>query len=326
MSVLQVRNLSVRYPTDDGIIQAVDALDFDLKHGEILGLVGESGCGKTAAAMSILHLNRNTRAEISGEAIFDGTNLISLNEGQLSGIRGKSISYVFQEPGASLNPVMPVGAQIVEVLLRHAKSGRKAARARAVELLKRVEIPAAERRVRQYPHELSGGMKQRVMIAMAIACEPRILIADEPTTALDVTVQAGILDLLRSMSVDLGMAILLITHNLGVVADVADRVMVMYGGRSIETGPVEGLFESPRHPYTAGLLAAVPASSVAERNRLAEIPGRVPVLHAPARECTFMPRCGRAIDRCGAERPELEPHDETHRSACFVPLPMRGAT
>jgi peptide/nickel transport system ATP-binding protein len=256
-TVLEVTDLSVRFRTEDGWVQAVDDVSFDVGEGEIVALVGESGCGKSVTAMSIIGLLAES-AQVSGSVRFSGRELGGLPRSQLRHVRGKDIAMVFQEPMTSLNPVFTVGRQVGEVLREHEGASRKVARARVIELLDLVGIPAPERRVDEYPHQLSGGMRQRVMIAMAVACGPKILIADEPTTALDVTIQAGILDIVRDLRDRLGTAVILITHDLGVVADIADRVVVMYAGRKVEEAPVEDLFASPQHPYTVGLLGAIP--------------------------------------------------------------------
>ena len=314
-SLLDVTDLSVRFDTDDGTVHAVDRMSFTLDRGEVLGIVGESGCGKTVTALSMLRLLPPT-ATISGRAVFEGVDLLTLSAGRLRRIRGKEIAFVFQEPMTSLNPVFTVGRQIGEVVQKHLGASRTRARTRAIELLRLVRIPAAERRVDEYPHQLSGGMRQRVMIAMALACDPKILIADEPTTALDVTIQAGILDLMRDIRDRLGTAIILITHNLGVVADIADRVVVMYAGREAEEAPVEELFAHPQHPYTIGLLGAIPRRGV---DRLREIPGIVPSLSAPLDHCAFAARCPRADELSWSEVPELRPVRPDHLVACFHP-------
>ncbi len=319
--LLEVTDLSVRFDTDDGPVHAVDRLGYTLAPGEVLGLVGESGCGKSVSALSLLGLLPPT-ATVTGKASFDGTDLLEVSARQLRRIRGREISFVFQEPMTSLNPVFTVGKQISEVLRRHLDLSSRQAQRRTVELLKLVRIPAAERRVEEYPHELSGGMRQRVMIAMALACDPKILIADEPTTALDVTIQAGILDLMRDLRERLGTAIVLITHNLGVVADIADRVVVMYAGRKAEEAPVRELFANPQHPYTIGLLNAIPRLGEEGGNgrvRLQEIPGRVPSLSEPLDHCAFADRCPRADDLTRSHVPDLERVGPEHLVACFHP-------
>jgi peptide/nickel transport system ATP-binding protein len=319
MSLLQVRDLSVHFETDDGAVHAVDRLSFSLEAGEVLGVVGESGCGKSVSAMSLLQLLPET-ARISGHADFGGFDLITAPTSRLRAVRGREIAFIFQEPMTSLNPSLRIGGQISEVVRRHLGVGRGDARRRAVELLDLVGIPAPERRVDEYPHQLSGGMRQRVMIAIALACDPKILIADEPTTALDVTIQAGILDLLRDIRERLGTAIILITHNLGVVADIADRVIVMYAGRKVEEAPVHDLYARPQHPYTIGLLGAIPRPGAAdEQGRLREIPGRVPSLAELPAACAFAPRCPRADDRTRSELPLLREVRPAHVVACFHP-------
>ncbi|HEV8461847.1 MAG TPA: ABC transporter ATP-binding protein [Gaiellaceae bacterium] len=320
MSVLGVQDLSVRFETDDGTVHAVDRLSFTLGEGEVLGVVGESGCGKSVSFMSLLRLLPET-AVVEGSAQFDGIDLLKASSSQLRRIRGKEIAFVFQEPMTSLNPAFKIGSQIGEVLRHHLDLSRDDARKRTIELLELVRIPAPERRIGEYPHQLSGGMRQRVMIAMALACDPKILIADEPTTALDVTIQAGILDLMRDIRARLGTAIVLITHNLGVVADVADRVIVMYAGRKAEEAPVHELFAAPQHPYTTGLLGAVPRPGEAKRGRLREIPGRVPSLAELPAGCAFAPRCPRADDRTRSELPLLREVRPQHYVACFHPGP-----
>jgi peptide/nickel transport system ATP-binding protein len=326
MSLLDVQDLSVRFDTDDGTVHAVDRLSFSLAAGEVLGVVGESGCGKSVSAMSLLQLLPET-AHVTGSAEFDGRDLIGAPASRLREIRGREIAFVFQEPMTSLNPAFRVGNQIAEVLRRHLGLSRAEARTRAIELLDLVRIPAPERRVDEYPHQLSGGMRQRVMIAMALACDPKILIADEPTTALDVTIQAGILDLMRDIRERLGTAIVLITHNLGVVADIADRVIVMYAGRKVEEAPVRELYAHPQHPYTIGLLGAIPRPGAAdEQGRLREIPGRVPSLAELPTACAFAPRCPRADDRTRSESPELREIRYAHLVACFHPGPDEAAT
>ena len=295
MPLLEVDGLSVRFETDDGVVQAVDSLSFSLDEREVLGIVGESGCGKSVSLMSLMRLLPTT-AKVDGRAHFDGTELLTASSREIRRIRGRQVAFVFQEPMTSLNPSFRVGRQIAEVLEQHLSMTRRAANRRAVELLDLVHIPAPARRVDEYPHQLSGGMRQRVMIAMALACDPKMLVADEPTTALDVTIQAGILDLMRDIRERLGTAIVLITHNLGVVADLADRVLVMYAGRKVEEAPVEELFAQPQHPYTVGLLGAIPRPGGAAANgRLQEIPGRVPSLDGPWTACAFADRCPRAL-------------------------------
>jgi peptide/nickel transport system ATP-binding protein len=323
LPLLEVSELSVRFRTDRGPVHAVDRMSFTLQEGEVLGLVGESGCGKSVTAMSLLRLLPPS-AEISGSARFGGHDLLRVSDARLRRIRGKEISFVFQEPMTSLNPVYTVGRQIGEVLRTHLGLSRAAARARSIELLELVRIPAASRRLGEYPHQLSGGMRQRVMIAMAVACDPKILIADEPTTALDVTIQAAILDLVRELRARLGTSVILITHNLGVVADLADRVVVMYAGRQAEEAPVHELFAHPQHPYTIGLLRAIPRLGEeiregAKRPRLQEIPGRVPSLAELPQHCAFAPRCPRADELTWSQVPELREVRRGHFVACFHP-------
>jgi len=303
--VLEVRELSVTFRTESGTVSAVDGVDVTVRPGEIVGIVGESGCGKSVTAMSLTGLLPRS-ARVTGSVRLEGTELIGARESVLRGARGKQIAYIFQEPMSSLNPVLTVGRQIGEVLQVHEGLSRKRARARAVELLALVGIPSPEQRVDDYPHQLSGGMRQRVMIAMAVACGPKVLVADEPTTALDVTVQAGILDVLRELRDRLGTSILIITHDLGVIADIADRVVVMYAGRIVERAGVDELFAHPRHHYTAGLLSASPAPGRhAGTERLQEIPGLVPVLSVQPDACSFAERCPAADSECLAARPEL---------------------
>jgi peptide/nickel transport system ATP-binding protein len=315
VTLLAVRDLSVRFDTDDGGTHAVDRMSFDLGEREVLGIVGESGCGKSVTMLSLLRLLPET-AVVTGEARFDGIDLLDVPISRLRKIRGREISFIFQEPMTSLNPSFTVGRQIGEVLRRHLGLSRADAHKRAIELLDLVRIPAPSRRVNEYPHQLSGGMRQRVMVAIALACDPKILIADEPTTALDVTIQAGILDLMREIRDRLGTAIVLITHNLGVVADIADRVVVMYAGRKAEEAPVHELFAHPQHPYTIGLLGAIPRHGV---ERLREIPGLVPSLRELPNHCAFAPRCPRADETTRANVPELREVRPSHLVACFHP-------
>jgi peptide/nickel transport system ATP-binding protein len=322
-SLLEITGLRVGFDTEEGRVQAVRDVSLRLERGEILALCGESGCGKSVTAMSIPRLLPPETTRLSGSIRLDGRELTDLPESALRAIRGKDVSMVFQEPMTSLNPSFTVGFQIAEVLRRHEGMSRTAARSRAVELLELVGIPAPARRVREYPHQLSGGMRQRVMIAIAVACSPRVLIADEPTTALDVTIQAGVLDVFRDLRDRLGTAIILITHDLGVVADVADRAVVMYAGRAVEEASVTELYARPRHPYTAGLMRALPSAAVTGedgRRRLTEIPGLVPPPFEDPDECAFHPRCPRVREDCTATRPALEAFGTEHRAACFHPL------
>jgi len=310
--LLEVLDLSVRFETDDGTTHAVDRISLTLAPGQVLGIVGESGCGKSVTTMALLRLLPPT-AVVTGEAMFQGVDLLRMSGSDLRGIRGREISFVFQEPMTSLNPVFTIGKQIGEALFVHLGLSKREVRQRALALLDLVHIPAPGRRIDSYPHELSGGMRQRVMIAIALACEPKILIADEPTTALDVTIQAGILDLMKELRGRLGTAIILVTHNLGVVADIADRVVVMYAGRKVEEAPVHELFAAPQHPYTIGLLGAVPRRGA---NRLQESPGRVPSLAVLPDACAFAPRCGFATDLCRREAPAFEAKAPRHFAAC----------
>ncbi|GAA4558364.1 ABC transporter ATP-binding protein [Planotetraspora kaengkrachanensis] len=322
MSLLDVTDLTVGFDTEDGHVHAVKEISFSLEEGEILALCGESGCGKTVTAMAVPRLLPPHTTRLSGSIRLGGRELTTLPEPLMRQVRGSEVSVVFQEPMTSLNPSFTVGFQIAEVLRRHENLSRAAARGRAVELLELVGIPAPAQRIKEYPHQLSGGMRQRVMIAIAVACSPRVLIADEPTTALDVTIQAGVLDVFRDLRDRLGTAIILITHDLGVVADIADRAVVMYAGRAAEQAPVEELFARPRHPYTLGLMRALPAAAVAGpagRRRLAEIPGMVPSPLTDPDGCAFHARCPRRQDDCLAARPPLVRHGPAHLAACFHP-------
>jgi peptide/nickel transport system ATP-binding protein len=329
VSLLEISGLRVAFDTEDGEVQAVRDISLRLERGEILALCGESGCGKSVTAMSIPRLLPPATTRLSGSIRLEGRELTELSERELREIRGKDVSVVFQEPMTSLNPSFTVGFQIAEVLRRHEDLSRAAARSRAIELLDLVGIPAPARRVKEYPHQLSGGMRQRVMIAIAVACSPQVLIADEPTTALDVTIQAGVLDVFRDLRDRLGTAIILITHDLGVVADIADRAVVMYAGRAVEEAPVTELFARPRHPYTAGLMRALPSAAVTGedgRRRLSEIPGLVPPPYDDPRECAFHPRCPHAQADCTTERPALDTYGTGHLAACFHPLSLTPAT
>jgi peptide/nickel transport system ATP-binding protein len=316
---LQVEDLSVQFNTDDGPVLAVDRMSFTVEPREVVALVGESGCGKSVTSMSVLRLLPRL-ASVTGSIKLEGRELTSMSEAAIREIRGRDISMIFQEPMSSLNPSFTVGFQIGEVLRRHEGMTRRQSNARAVELLELVRMPAPKARLREYPHQLSGGMRQRVMIAMAVACSPKVLIADEPTTALDVTIQAQILDILRDLRQEVGTSILLITHDLGVVADIADRVQIMYAGHQIESGLVDDLFAHPQHPYTAGLLGAVPRPDLLSHNgsrRLQEIPGLVPVLRHRPDSCVFAPRCPRATSECGESMPPLEVTRPGQYAACF---------
>ncbi|WP_043640740.1 ABC transporter ATP-binding protein [Nonomuraea candida] len=317
MSLLEITDLQVGFDTEDGLVQAVRNISLTLDEGEILALCGESGCGKSVTAMSVPRLLPPGTTRLSGSIRLDGRELTTLPESEMRKVRGKTVSVVFQEPMTSLNPSFTVGYQIAEVLRRHEGLSRQAAAKRAVELLELVGIPAPARRVKEYPHQLSGGMRQRVMIAIAVACSPRVLIADEPTTALDVTIQAGVLDVFRDLRDRLGTAIILITHDLGVVADIADRAVVMYAGRAVEQAPVAELFARPRHPYTLGLMNALPSAAV--NGRLAEIPGMVPSPLSDPDQCAFSDRCPYAQADCRASRPPLERQGAGHLAACFHP-------
>ena len=321
--LLEVTALQTHFATPDGVVRAVEGLSFTVAPGETLAIVGESGCGKSVTSMSILRLIQSPPGRIAGSIRFEGQELLDLPEAAMRRIRGNEIAMIFQEPMTSLNPVLTVGRQITETLRLHQGLSARAAEARAAEALSLVGIPAPERRAREYPHQLSGGMRQRVMIAMALACNPKLLIADEPTTALDVTIQAQILDLMRRLKQRIGSAIMLITHDLGVVAETAERVVVMYAGRKVEEAPVAALFARPAHPYTLGLLGAVPrlgaGAEGTARTRLAEIPGLVPSLRARIAGCPFAPRCARADDHCRAEAPALRTLAPGHAVACHHP-------
>ncbi|MBX9947257.1 MAG: ABC transporter ATP-binding protein, partial [Reyranella sp.] len=303
-TILEVDDLQTLFFTAVGTVRAVDGVSYALKSGETLGVVGESGCGKSVSALSILRLVANPPGRIVGGAVrFEGKNLLELSEPEMERIRGNEISMIFQEPMTSLNPLYSVGRQVSEAIALHQGLSRKEAMDRAVEMLRRVYIPEPERRAHAYPHQMSGGMRQRVMIAMALSCNPKVLIADEPTTALDVTIQAQILDLMRELQETYGTAIVLITHDMGVVAENADRVVVMYAGRKVEEAPAADLFDNPGHPYTKGLLGSIPhldtaAQSNGARARLNEIKGMVPSLFDLPPGCSFAPRCGFATDRC----------------------------
>jgi oligopeptide/dipeptide ABC transporter ATP-binding protein len=321
--ILEIENLQTHFFTEAGVVRAVDGVSYAVRSGEILGVVGESGCGKSVTALSVLRLVADPPGRIVGGAIrFAGADLLELGESEMEAIRGNDISMIFQEPMTSLNPLLTVGRQIAEAIALHQGLPRREAMDRAVEMLRRVHIPDAERRAGAYPHQLSGGMRQRVMIAMALSCNPRVLIADEPTTALDVTIQAQILDLMRELQEASGTAIVLITHDMGVVAENADRVAVMYAGRKVEEAAAAELFERPGHPYTKGLLGSIPdldraAHAGSARPRLTEIKGLVPSLtHLPA-GCTFAPRCGLATDACRAAYPPLAEHRPGHWIACW---------
>ena len=319
--LLEIKGLKTHFATDDGIVQAVDGVDITIDRGETLCVVGESGCGKTVTAMSILKLIAMPPGRIvAGEIIFEGRDLVALSSNDLDEIRAKEIGFIFQEPMTSLNPVLTIGEQIAESLRRHERLPQKQALARTVEMLKLVQIPNAEARVHNYPHQFSGGMRQRVMIAMALACQPKLVIADEPTTALDVTIQAQILDLLQDMKERFGMAVMLITHAMGVVAETAQRVVVMYAGKVVEEAGVDRLFEHPSHPYTQGLIRSIPRIDLdsARKTRLEAIGGSVPILINPAPGCRFAPRCRHAMRVCTEAEPALREIAPGHRMACHL--------
>jgi peptide/nickel transport system ATP-binding protein len=319
--LLEIKGLKTHFTTDDGIVQAVNGVDLHINRGETLCVVGESGSGKTVTAMSILQLIAMPPGRIvEGQIIFEGRDLVPLTSDQLDEVRAKEIGFIFQEPMTSLNPVLTVGEQIAESLRRHERLPQKQAMARTVEMLKLVQIPNAAGRVNDYPHQFSGGMRQRVMIAMALACHPKLVIADEPTTALDVTIQAQILDLLQDMKERFGMAVMLITHAMGVVAETAQRVVVMYAGKIVEEASVDSLFERPSHPYTQGLIRSIPRIDLDAglKTRLETIAGTMPVLINPAPGCRFAPRCRYAMDVCREREPLLRPIAPGHRMACHL--------
>jgi oligopeptide/dipeptide ABC transporter ATP-binding protein len=318
---LDVRDLKVSFSTPQGNFSAVNGINFQLHRGETLALVGESGCGKTVSALSILRLLPEPPAKItSGEIIFAGRDLLSLNAKQMREIRGKEIGMIFQDPMTSLNPVLTVGEQLIEILLRHKSLNKKESLKTSAQLLGKVELPSPEEKLKQYPHQLSGGMRQRVMIAMALACDPKILIADEPTTALDVLIQAQILELLENLKSETGMSILLITHDLGVVTEIAERVMVMYAGEGVETGTTRELLDTPHHPYTKGLISSRPHLGSAKEHgqRLTEISGSVPSPHKRPTGCAFHPRCDWAIEQCKTQRPLLQDTNLKRQFSCHL--------
>jgi peptide/nickel transport system ATP-binding protein len=326
--LLEIRGLKTHFSTDDGVVQAVDGVDISIGRGETLGVVGESGCGKTVTALSVLKLIAMPPGKIvAGQILYQGRDLAPLSTAEMDRIRAKDIAMVFQEPMTSLNPVYTIGEQIAEVLRRHEGLSRKAALDKTVEMLRLVQIPNPDKRVGDYPHQFSGGMRQRVMIAMALSCSPKLLIADEPTTALDVTIQAQILELLQDMKSRFGMAIMLITHAMGVVAETAQRVVVMYAGKVIEEAPVERLFADPKHPYTQGLIRSIPRIDTAatRKARLEAIPGVVPSLLNPPPGCRFAARCKFAMPKCREAVPPLLDVGGGHRVACVLYQPEMAA-
>ncbi|GBD20148.1 Oligopeptide transport ATP-binding protein OppD [bacterium HR28] len=316
--LLEVRDLRTQFFTQDGVVKAVDGVSFHLMPGETLGLVGESGCGKSITALSIMRLIPSPPGKIvSGEILFEGEDILKMSDDEVRSIRGRKIAMIFQDPMTSLNPVLTINRQISEALELHLGMSKQQARQRAIELLKMVGIPNAEQRVDQYPHQFSGGMRQRVMIAMALSCNPSLLIADEPTTALDVTIQAQILDLIRTLQREHNTALILITHDLGVVAGMTDRIHVMYAGHIVETAPTEELFENPKHPYTVGLLNSIPRLDAPRKERLNPIRGLPPDLIDLPDMCPFVPRCDFAREKCSEKNPPLFEVNPVHRSACW---------
>ena len=319
MTLLEVNDLRTHFMTDDGIVKAVDGVSFSVEKGQTLGIVGESGSGKSVSCLTIMGLNPKS-AIVSGEALFKGEDLVTANSKRLRDVRGNDMAMIFQDPMTSLNPVHTIGRQLVEAIMLHRDVTKKQARVRALELMKAVGIPRAERRITDYPHQFSGGMRQRVMIAMALINDPDLLIADEPTTALDVTTQAQILALMKHLQQEFDSAIIMITHDLGVVAEVADDVLVMYAGNVVENGPVRDIFHAPRHPYTWGLLGSLPRLDDDPEHRLTQIPGQPPSLLRPPSGCRFHPRCPYVMDVCRSEFPELKPvpGEAYHAQRCWL--------
>ena len=317
--LLEVKGLKVRFTTEDGLVRAVDGVDFELERGKVLGIVGESGSGKSVTAMTILGLTRDKNTAFEGEVVYKGQNLLTMSESRLRDVRGNEIAMIFQDPMTSLNPVYTVGDQIIEAIVTHEETPKKEARKRAVELLRQVGIPNPQQRVYDYPHQFSGGMRQRAMIAMALSCNPDVLIADEPTTALDVTIQAQILELLDKLRADFDSAVILITHDLGVVAEVADEILVMYAGRVVERGAKRHLFYDPQMPYTWGLLGSIPRLDRPKPEKLHSIEGTPPSLINLPQGCKFRPRCPHAFEKC-FEEPELKSRvdERTHLDRCWL--------
>ncbi len=317
--LLDVKGLETTFFTDDGAVKAVDSIDFHVHEGEVLGIVGESGCGKSVTSLSIMQLIPSPPGKITaGEVLLDGKDLVHLSDKEMRSIRGKDVAMIFQEPMTSLNPLFTIGNQLIEAIRIHNKSwSKKQAMKRAVEMMKLVGLPRAEELIHEYPHQLSGGMRQRVMIAMALVCDPKVLIADEPTTALDVTIQAQILKLMRDLNERLNTAILLITHDLGVVAETCERVIVMYAGQVVEEAPVREIFKNPQHPYTKGLIQSVPDMRF-KKDSLYSIPGNVPKPGTIKEGCRFAPRCEYATERCMKETPSLYQTSDVHQARCFL--------
>jgi oligopeptide/dipeptide ABC transporter ATP-binding protein len=316
--LLEVKDLATYFFTADGVVKAVDGISYHVEEGESIAIVGESGCGKSVSALSVMRLVASPPGRtVHGEVLFEGQDILKLTESEMRHVRGNRIAMVFQEPMTSLNPVLTIGYQLMESLRLHLGMTRPEARERAGGLLKLVGIPDAERRLKDYPHQFSGGMRQRVMIALALSCNPKIIIADEPTTALDVTIQAQVLEVMKSLADEFGTALIMITHNLGVVARYAQRVIVMYAGKIIESGTSKQIYGDPRHPYTLGLLKSVPRLDEARKEKLDPIEGLPPLLINLPTACSFAPRCKFAIDRCRSEVPQLEMATDGHMSACF---------
>jgi oligopeptide/dipeptide ABC transporter ATP-binding protein len=322
--LLEVKNLKTHFHTDDGVVKAVDGVSFDLDEGEILGIVGESGCGKSVTAFSIIRLIPDPPGKIlAGEVVFEGRDLLKMNAEEIRQVRGNKIAMIFQEPMTSLNPVLTIGHQLSEPLIFHRNLDRTAALREAVRLLGLVQIPDGEKRIQAYPHQFSGGMRQRAMVAMGLGCRPKLIIADEPTTALDVTIQAQLLDLMKKLTEDFGTALIIITHNLGVIARYADRVNVMYAGKIVERATARDLYANPRHPYTIGLLASVPRLDQAVKEKLIPIEGQPPDLVRPPSGCPFHPRCVHAREKCRQESQELRLVANQHYAACWRDLGKR---
>ena len=324
--LLEIRDLRTYFFTPEGVVKAVDGVSYDLEAGETLGLVGESGCGKSVSALSVMRLVPDPPGKtVGGEVIFDGQDLIKLPNDEMRRVRGRQISMVFQEPMTSLNPVLTIERQLTESLELHLGMNKQDARQEAVRRLDQVGIPEPDRRIKQYPHQFSGGMRQRVMIAIALSCNPKLIIADEPTTALDVTIQAQILEVMKKLSTESGVSLIIITHNLGVVARYADRVNIMYAGKIIERGSARQIYGHPTHPYTLGLLNSVPRLDLPRKEKLDPIEGQPPDLAGLPEGCSFRPRCRYAIDRCAEEIPPLESVGDSHYSACFVAETLAAA-